>query len=50
MIMFLFIIFLLLKFCDMFRDGHQLQKGAFQQEIHNTIPPDSIGQPKTNNK
>ena len=50
MIIFLFNIFLLLKFCDMFRGGHQLQKGAFQLEIHNTIPPDSKGQPKANNR
>ena len=34
----------------MFRGGHQLQKGAFQLEIHNTIPPDSKGQPKANNR
>ena len=32
----------------MFHGGHQLQKVVFQLEIHNTIPPDSIGQPKTN--
>jgi len=31
----------------MFHDGHQLQKVAFQLEIHNTIHLDSIGQPKT---
>jgi len=34
----------------MFHGGHQLQKVAFQLEIRNTTPPDSIGQPKTNYK
>ena len=47
MIMFLFIIFLPLKFCGTFHGGHRLQKVAFQLEIHNTIPPGSTGQPKT---
>ena len=42
-----YFVILPLKFCDTFHDGHQLQKVAFQLEIHNTIHLDSIGQPKT---
>lgn len=36
-----------LKFCDRFHGDHQLQREAFQQEIHNTALQGSKGQPVT---